>query len=89
MEFSDLIESGTYILIRIDMLLGKMFKKLSTSLIRDKKNNIIYLKVIITYNNKLHTCVLKINKKINKDLAELYVNNLIDKIEKKLELNYE
>ena len=37
MKFSDLTESGTYILIRIDMILGKMFKKLSTCLIRDKK----------------------------------------------------
>ena len=87
MEFSDITESGTYILMRIDMILGKMFKKLITSLIRDKKNNIIYLKVIITYNNKLHTCILKLKQKITKDLVEIYVNNLIKKIEDKLQLN--
>ena len=85
--FFSLNESGNYILLRINMLLNKLFNSLDTYLIEDKKNNIIYINVILIYKNKRHICTLALKEIINKKIAEIYVYNLISKIEDKLNLH--
>jgi hypothetical protein len=49
-----------------------------------KKNNNIYLNVIIIYNHRKHICTLKLTNIINKNIADQYIENLVFKIEEKL-----
>ncbi len=89
--FINSYELGMYVLFRIDMVLGKQFKKLKTTLINDKKLNNILLKVTILYNKKNYTCLLKLKKENNihnlkKDKVDTYVESLCELIEEKLNI---
>lgn len=90
--FNNSYELGMYVLIRIDMVLGKQFKKLQTTLINDKSSTNILLKVVILYNKKNHTCLLKLKKEntinnLNKENVDKYVESLCLLIEEKLDIN--
>ena len=89
--FINSYELGLYVLFRIDMVLGKQFNKLKTTLINDKKTNNILLKVTILYNKKNYTCLLKLKKENNinnlkKDKVDTYVESLCELIEEKLNI---
>jgi hypothetical protein len=89
--FINSYELGIYVLLRIDMVLGKQFKKIKTTLINDKKINNILLKVTILYNKKNYTCLLKLKKENNinnlkKDKVNTYVESLCELIEEKLNI---
>lgn len=91
--FSNSYELGMYVLFRIDMILGKQFKKLTTTLINNKLTNNILLKVTILYNNKNHTCLLKLKKEnantinnLNREKVDKYVESLCLLIEEKLNI---
>jgi hypothetical protein len=91
--FLNSYELGMYVLIRIDMVLGKQFKKLKTTLINDKTSNNILLKVTILYNKQNHTCLLKLKKEntntvnnLNKEKVDKYVESLCLLIEEKLNI---
>ncbi len=89
--FINSYELGIYVLLRIDMVLGKQFKKIKTILINDKKIDNILLKVTIFYNKKNYTCLLKLKKENNinnlkKDKVDTYVESLCELIEEKLNI---
>ena len=89
--FNNSYELGMYVLLRIDMVLGKQFQKLTTTLINDKKLDNILLKVTILYNKKNHTCLLKLKKENNinnlkKNKVDTYIESLCQLIEEKLNI---
>lgn len=83
--FINNLESGNYILQRIKMIFSRLFTHIDTSI--TKKNNNIYLNVIIIYNHRKHICILKLTNIINKNIADQYIENLVFKIEDKLNLH--
>lgn len=83
-DFISIYESANFIVMRCKMVLPNLFNKTYISTYKEKDLKYILIKIIIYDNNKSYNFMLKLTKKINKNEINLCIDNLLKKIECKI-----